>query len=375
MSTIIFKPTHNCNLNCSFCYDRFEKAENKAIMSLEKAIEVLWKAIPEMGEGEREPVRVIWHGGEPLLAGVEYFEQIFKEFQELNVSWSVQTNGALFNKEWSELFKKYHVSIGSSWDGEFDVNKGTHCWDYIQKILNQGNPVGVIYTITPQNMDKVIPVYLFAKSQPTLLGVDFAPVFNEGCSLEEYRQMAYYMAQLFDFLCTQEDGHTSRPFNHFLSWLKCGPPIDCDMGGCELKWVGIQPNGDITHCGRSWGKQFIMGNAFDPNFHFNELKDNPITKQLQKAATQQQEWCRKCKYVFSCNNGCLSSAFDKNGELSFDQDHCAFWKTFYDLCNITLKHHLQNQTLKNTAIIEALNFSPRLEYEEWKNYTYPSTEI
>lgn len=373
MSTIIFKPTHNCNLNCSFCYDRFEKAENKMMMPVEKAIEVLWKAIPEMGE--HEPVQVIWHGGEPLLAGVEYFKKIFEEFQELNVSWSIQTNGSLFNKEWGELFKKYDVSIGCSWDGEFDLSSGTHCWDYVQKIINEGNPVGVIYTMTPKNMDKVMPIYLFAKSQPILLGVDFCPVFNGGCSLEDYKKMAYYVVQLFDFLCTQEDGYMGRPFSHFLSWLKCGEPIECDMGICGPRWVGIQPNGDITRCGRPWGKQFIMGNAFDPNFHFNKLKDHPISKKLQEGVKQQREWCKKCKYVFSCNNGCLCSAFDKNGELFFNQDHCAFWKTFYDLCNETLKNHLQNNTLKNFTIIEAVNASPRLEYEEWKNYTYPSMEI
>lgn len=57
MPTIIFKPSHDCNLKCHFCYDRFNKKEDKSRMPVDTTIQILWKAIPELME--RGPVEVI----------------------------------------------------------------------------------------------------------------------------------------------------------------------------------------------------------------------------------------------------------------------------------------------------------------------------
>ena len=105
--------------------------------------------------------------------------------------------------------------------------------------------------MTPKNMDKIMSTYLFIQSQSTSLGIDFCPVFNDGCSLNDYQQMAYYAAQLFDFLCTQENSYVKgRPFSHFLSWLKCGEPIECEMGttsdsDMNKKTYTVHKKGDI----------------------------------------------------------------------------------------------------------------------------------
>ena len=38
MRIIVFKPTHRCNLDCPFCYDRSKKASDKSTMPVDKAI-------------------------------------------------------------------------------------------------------------------------------------------------------------------------------------------------------------------------------------------------------------------------------------------------------------------------------------------------
>lgn len=366
MPTIIFKPTHNCNLNCHFCYDRFNKQVDKSYMPVEKAIEILWKAVPELMD--RGPVEVIWHGGEPLLVGFDYFKQIFEEFNNLNIKWTLQTNGSLFNQEWIDLFRKYNVEIGCSWDGKFDHTEGEHCWEYVAPLIHAAVAKGVLYTVTPDNMDSIIPAYDFMHRHHGSIG--FAYVFGEKYTQKDYESMAYHVAQLFDFLCQYDNAEVTRPFDEYIAWLTNSPVTLCEYGPCGNDWVGIQPDGTVTRCGRYWTKDFILGNALDPHFHFNQLETNPIALKIQDAKQKQLEHCHACKYVWYCNDGCPSMCFDKNNEFNFNQAHCVYQKTLFDLLTQILKSHLQAQTLKNQTIIDAVHRSTRMEFHEWKNYTY-----
>lgn len=364
MPTIIFKPSHDCNLKCRFCYDRFNKKEDKSRMPVDTTIQILWKAIPELME--RGPVEVIWHGGEPLLAGIDYFKQIFEEFKDLNVNWNVQTNGALFNQDWLDLFIKYHVAVGCSWDGNFDKEQGEHCWDYVAPLLKSSVAKGVLYTVTPENMTSIIPAYDFVHRYNGSVG--FSYVFGENYKEEDYKSMAYYVAQLFDFLCQQDNADITRPFDEYLAWLTNSEVTLCEYGSCGNDWVGIQPNGMVTRCGRAWSKEFILGDALDPNFHFNQLDNNIIAAKIKDAKQQQFKHCQKCKYVWYCNNGCPSMCFNEKNEFVFNQAHCFYQKTLFDLLTSILKHHLQENSLQNQNIINAVCHSHRMEFNEWKNY-------
>jgi hypothetical protein len=73
----------------------------------------------------------------------------------------------------------------------------------------------VLYTITPENMQSIIPAYLFAQSQGVNLKFSYA--FGENYQSNVYKEMALYTAQLFDYLCTQPTAQLERPFDNFKS--------------------------------------------------------------------------------------------------------------------------------------------------------------
>lgn len=370
MPIIIFKPSHNCNLTCKFCYDRFKKQEDCSLMPVETAIKILWKAISELSEFG--PVHIICHGGEPLLPGVEYYRQIFEEFEGQNVEWSMQSNCALLNSDWAELLRKYRVHIGASWDGNFDVDNGSHCWDYILKMLQYTEDRDVLYTITPENMQSIIPAYLFAQSQG--INLKFSYAFGENYQPEVYKEMALYTAQLFDYLCIQPTAQLERPFDNFKSWLLNLPATLCEYIMCGKNWVGIQANGDVTHCGRPWNSSFVLGNALDDNFHFNTLEQNKVVQKITEAKNQQFEACKKCKYLWHCNNGCPSCVINNDDQkFIFNQAHCDYQKMLFDACVQILKSHLINKTLANQELIDAVNQTQRMEFIEWRNYMSPIT--
>jgi len=83
---------------------------------------ILEKFIKEYLELPVENYTFSWHGGEPLLAGLPFFEQIVK-LQEKHrkkdqlIRNLVQTNGTLLDRRWAEFFKKHNFGIGVSLDG------------------------------------------------------------------------------------------------------------------------------------------------------------------------------------------------------------------------------------------------------------------
>lgn len=367
MRTIIFKPTHDCNLACPFCYNRKKKAASQQVMPLDKAIFALSKGIREFNDGRG--VEIIWHGGEPLLVGYEYLATIFEEFKTDNVHWVIQTNGSLLTPKMARLFKKFNVKVGCSWDGK--NNHSEHSWDYVCKVHDLMNG-GALFTVTKENMNLVLPSYIFAQSQN--VDIEYNNVFGEGNTAEDYKQMAYYLLQLFDFLCQEPNGKFIRPFDDLEHWLTNDQSKICDRGACSMNWIGIQPNGDITRCGKPWTSDFIFGNIFDENFHLTDLPYHPLTKKLDENAKTQWVSCKQCKWLKVCNNGCPFSCYDKQGNFNFNQEYCAYSQLLLDGCLGIFKTHIINKTLRSKQMIQILHSTNRLEFAQWKNYTYPTTD-
>ena len=117
---VFIKPVGaRCNLKCSYCYYINNDRNESDIMSdetLEKCIKQLFEA--SLGD----TVLFTWHGGEPLLAGIKFYEKAISMQQRevpqgkrfLN---GMQTNGTLITKEWSTFLASHRFVVGISIDG------------------------------------------------------------------------------------------------------------------------------------------------------------------------------------------------------------------------------------------------------------------
>lgn len=65
--TIILKPTSECNFRCSYCYHADTNYE-RGRMSLELFEEIIQKSVSYYND-----IVLIFHGGEPLLMGYDFF--------------------------------------------------------------------------------------------------------------------------------------------------------------------------------------------------------------------------------------------------------------------------------------------------------------
>ena len=116
--TMIVKATHDCNLNCAYCFDRpLRKKYGKMVMNMD----TLKRMVENMNRDERQCAVFTWHGGEPLMCGIEWYDKamdyIYKNL-DLIPNFSMQTNGTLLTEEFVALLSAYKVGLGVSYDFE-----------------------------------------------------------------------------------------------------------------------------------------------------------------------------------------------------------------------------------------------------------------
>lgn len=97
-----FELTARCNFNCKMCYVRLSKSQMERIGRERTAEEWIALAREAIKAGT---LNLLITGGEPLLR--DDFEEIYSALAEMGFIITLNTNAALMNKRFYDLFKKY----------------------------------------------------------------------------------------------------------------------------------------------------------------------------------------------------------------------------------------------------------------------------
>lgn len=121
-NTLRFSPnlclTHNCNLNCVYCYQNHDKQHRMSFETAVSSVDWIFRNKPENTTG----VEISFIGGEPLLEFdlikriVEYIEQ---KYSNENYICYATTNGTLLNDERKKWLREHRdkIVLGLSIDG------------------------------------------------------------------------------------------------------------------------------------------------------------------------------------------------------------------------------------------------------------------
>jgi uncharacterized protein len=175
LTLLIIQPTSLCNLDCTYCYvpDRLD-SRRLPLSLLEKLLRAVRAS--RLAE-EQEELRILWHAGEPLAAGIDFYRQAVDVTEQLvggrwHVRHSIQTNATLINDEWCDFFRAKQFSIGVSLDGPahmHDANRKTRggrgSFDQVMRGIEHleahGIGISILCVLTSQSIDHPDEMFRF----------------------------------------------------------------------------------------------------------------------------------------------------------------------------------------------------------------------
>ena len=159
--TAIIRPVSSiCNLSCRYCYTRLEQKHKKRLLT---SADLLERVIKEFINSGHRRIEFLWHGGEPLLAGLGFFKKALKIQSKLRkelghriiIVNSLQTNGTLLDDKIVSFLKANGFRVGVSLDGFSEIHNlnrltknGNGSYELVMKGLNLFQECGINFGIT-----------------------------------------------------------------------------------------------------------------------------------------------------------------------------------------------------------------------------------
>jgi uncharacterized protein len=121
--------TRNCNLACGYCFQE----HSGGIIGLSTVEAILRRVIAHnlTVDPDNKVIQVYWHGGEPLLAGLDFFRAIIRleaQYPDLSFENRIQTNGTLMTDDMARFLAEYQFQVGFSLDGPQEIHDRYRCF-------------------------------------------------------------------------------------------------------------------------------------------------------------------------------------------------------------------------------------------------------
>lgn len=301
--------------------------------------------------GEQGSISIIYHGGEPLLRGLEFYKDVTAIINERGgrkrIDACIQTNGTLINEKFAEFIVENNIPCGISLDGPKEIHdanrvqckskRGTFekVMKGIQALRAKGRNPSAIVVLTKASLPKMREIYNFFNSE----GLDFKvnPVDLIGRSKAERDSLeitpveyGQALVELFDlwFNDKQTKIHIGNLFDAMSSLTK-GFYNECIFSNraCGGSYIGLTPNGDVYPCNRfSSYPNFKMGNIVSDEIP--EIFGNQIFTSFGRRSDSLQ-MCASCEYRPFCNGGCSSRAYSYHNSINERDFYCPSIKMIF----------------------------------------------
>lgn len=358
VSTPIVKPVNGqCNLSCLYCYaSGLKKYVDKNCMSLETL-----KTVIDFFCRDQDNIEFIWHGGEPLLAGLKFYHKVVElqhiwEKKGRKITNFIQTNATLITPEWVHFFSKYNFFVGVSLDGPKEFHDQVRCYskdkgsyeDVIRGInlLRQAAIFnGIICGISTINHKFSKEIFNFFISEG-IKKLKFARVKNIGHCCNDVtsltislKQYADFMITIFDLWLELDDPDIEiRDIQTVVNLILGGNKRECIyMGKCD-QFVTVYSDGSIYSCD-SFSKidALYFRNVLDKSII---VKTNAHLKNFQELLKKRKEYCQTCKWYFICKSGCAKDCYEKLDSIEPLNEVCKNLRRYFE--HISTKIRLYN---------------------------------
>ncbi|MCU0456298.1 MAG: anaerobic sulfatase maturase, partial [Bacteroidales bacterium] len=297
-----------------------------------------------------------WHGGEPLLAGVDFYRKAVafqKKYLRTGRSAlnGIQTNGTLLNEEWCKFLRDENFIVGLSIDGPEELHNryrinasGKPTFGEVMRGYNMLRKFEItseiLCVVSSGNSSRPLEVYNFFRELGTPF-LTFLPLVERdascpsGVTAESVRpeEFGSFLSVIFDRWIENDIGKvkiqifeeaiiTAFDQDHTLCIFK----VDC--GGVPV----VEHNGDFYSCDHYVDVAHLTGNILSTPVR--ELLSDPRQVEFGQAKSRTLPgYCLECDVLAMCNGECPKNRFavSPDGEPGLNY-LCTGYRQFFRHC-------------------------------------------
>lgn len=314
-----------CNLRCAYCYYLPKAGMFPSEPVPRMADELLETYIRQRLEASPGPVTHFeWHGGEPTLLGLEFFQRVVElqrshQPEGRTITNGLQTNGLLLDEPWARFLAREGFSVGLSLDGPAACHdayrvtaagEGTHARAVraFSLLRRHGVHCDVLCVLHARNVGEPLEVYRFFRD----LGVthlQFLPlVAPEGggvsAATPSPEALGEFLCRVFDAWIAHDLGRiVVQFFDEALRPPSLLPHALCVFRETCGEVAALEHDGSLYACDHFVDPEHRLGNIQERDLA--GLVSLPAMKAFgtRKRDTLPRQ-CRKCDVLTWCHGGC-----------------------------------------------------------------------
>jgi uncharacterized protein len=331
-------PTLGCPSKCSYCWS---SEEGSPLMSIDTVKDVVaW-----LKDFRNDRVTFTFHGGEPLLAGADFYRQalplLSEGLKELHPEFAMQTNLWRMTPEIADVLAKYHVPLGSSIDGPESITDSQRGIGYFEKTMkgyeiakNHGLLVRFICTFTNKSVKHREEIFDFFKKNgfvlklhPALPSLRSENPKEWALEPEEYGDLLVY---LLDKSLENIGEMEVMNINDLCRCVFTRRGSVCTFVDCMGNTFAVGPDGSIYPCYRFVGMpEWVMANVRDKPTMEMLMQSEP-GRRMTAFSHYVDTACNDCSHIKYCRGGCPYNAITPScGTIDGVDPHCVAYKRIF----------------------------------------------
>ncbi len=326
ITSVLVKPVSaDCNLNCPYCFYSPKAALYPETKSHLMSDQVLRDFTAQLMALSPERASFCWQGGEPTLAGLDFYRKVV-EYQSLfgisgqTVGNSLQTNGTLIDREWAKFLARYNFLVGVSLDGPQGLHdhyrkdhagRGSYkrVLQSVRWLRRYNVDFNILVLLNNRNIEHPRELYRFLLEKGFTF-LQFIPCLERDPEKGDPAEYSITPEQYGRFLCTVFDEWTReeipevyiRDFEDILIAYVTAEAPSCIYSRECGKYIVVEYNGDVYPCDFHVEPQWLLGNLTEQPLE--EMIGGEKFAEFRSRKAEMAHRCRDCLWLRYCHGGC-----------------------------------------------------------------------
>ena len=343
---LLIKPVGDrCNLRCTYCFycgteEQFEGRLDPARRAAGTMSDGVLEHMVREFLACRLPQSIFcWQGGEPTLAGLDFFRRVVELQMKHGARGQVvgnafQTNGVLIDRDWAKLLAEYKFLVGLSIDGPREIHETMRGKSFdaamrAAQLLKQfGVEFNILCVVSRANVGRAAEVYRWFVERgfnnlqfiPCREMLDDHSLTPESITAQEFGE---FLISVFDQWWDGGVGVVSeRNIDSALGYYLTGAPTMCTYQARCSDYLLIERGGEVFPCDFFGRPEWLLGYLGDRPLveYIEEAREEKFGLLKSEAAIE----CRDCEYWAMCHGGCPRDRRD-DGKSHYCEGYKAFF--------------------------------------------------